>query len=112
MSDMTVLVNLGYGGIADGWSQGPANADVLTALANGIPQGIHAAVADLENPAKYPNPGPAGQSDAGAAGGRGLHFGADRHLDADVVATHPGVARRQFPGFLRDVALVAGRAGR
>ncbi len=68
--DMTVLVNLGYGSITDGWSQGPANvptpfelfptdlnwSDVLTALVNGVPQGIQAAVADLENPANYQIP--------------------------------------------------------
>ena len=68
--DMTVLVNLGYGSIADGWSQGPANvptpfepfptdlnwSDVLTALLNGVPQGIQAAIADLENPDNYQIP--------------------------------------------------------
>ena len=68
--DMTVLVNLGYGSITDGWSQGPANvptpfelfptdlnwSDVLTALVNGVPQGIDAAVADLENPDNYQIP--------------------------------------------------------
>ena len=68
--DMTVLVNLGYGSITDGWSQGPANvptpfdlfptninwSDVLTALVNGVPQGIHAAIADLENPDNYQIP--------------------------------------------------------
>jgi PE-PPE domain len=68
--DMTVLVNLGYGSITDGWSQGPANmptpfdlfptdlnwSDVLTALVNGVPQGIQAAIADLENPANYQIP--------------------------------------------------------
>jgi hypothetical protein len=68
--DMTVLVNLGYGSIADGWSQGPANvptpfelfptdlnwSDVLTALVNGVPQGIQAAIADLENPDNYQIP--------------------------------------------------------
>ncbi len=68
--DMTVLVNLGYGSITDGWSQGPANvatpfdlfptdlnwSDVLTALVNGVPQGIQAAIADLENPHNYQIP--------------------------------------------------------
>jgi hypothetical protein len=53
--------------ITDGWSQGPANvatpfdlfptdlnwSDVLTALVNGVPQGIQAAIADLENPDNY-----------------------------------------------------------
>ena len=65
--DMKVLVNLGYGSITDGWSQGPANvptpfelfpsnlnwSDVLTALVNGVPQGIQAAFDDLENPNNY-----------------------------------------------------------
>jgi PE-PPE domain len=65
--DMTVLVNLGYGSITDGWSQRPANvatpfdlfptdlnwSDVLTALVNGVPQGIEAAIADLDNPDNY-----------------------------------------------------------
>jgi hypothetical protein len=27
--------------------------DVLTALVNGVPQGVHAAIADLENPGNY-----------------------------------------------------------
>ena len=68
--DMTVLVNLGYGSITDGWSQGPANvatpfelfptdlnwSDVFTALLNGVPQGIEAAIADLENPDNYQIP--------------------------------------------------------
>ena len=68
--DVTVLVNLGYGSITDGWSQGPANvatpfelfptdlnwSDVFTALVNGVPQGIEAAIADLENPDNYQIP--------------------------------------------------------
>jgi hypothetical protein len=68
--DVTVLVNLGYGSITDGWSQGPANvatpfelfptdlnwSDVFTALLNGVPQGIEAAIADLENPDNYQIP--------------------------------------------------------
>jgi len=62
--DLRVLVNLGYGNINNGWSPGPANvttpiglfptninpADVLTALVNGIPQGITNAVNDLKSP--------------------------------------------------------------
>jgi hypothetical protein len=62
--DLRVLVNLGYGNINNGWSPGPANvptpiglfptninpADVLTALANGIPQGITNALNDLKSP--------------------------------------------------------------
>lgn len=62
--DLKVLVNLGYGNITNGWSPGPANvttpiglfptninpADVLTALANGIPQGITNALNDLKSP--------------------------------------------------------------
>jgi hypothetical protein len=65
--DMKVLVNLGYGSITDGWSQGPANvptpfelfptninwAEVLTALENGAQQDIQTAIADLENPDNY-----------------------------------------------------------
>jgi PE-PPE domain len=68
--DLKVLVDLGYGSIADGWSQGPANVptpfelfptdinvnDVVTALAKGVPQGIEAAIADLENPDNYQIP--------------------------------------------------------
>ena len=63
-------MNLGYGRITDGWSQGPANvatpfdlfptdlnwSDVLTALVNGVPQGIEAAIADLANPDNYQIP--------------------------------------------------------
>jgi hypothetical protein len=68
--DMKVLVDLGYGSITEGWSQGPANVptpfelfptdlnwnDVATALVNGVPQGIQAAIADLENPDNYQIP--------------------------------------------------------
>jgi hypothetical protein len=67
---MKVLVDLGYGSITDGWSQGPANVptpfelfptdinwhDVATALVNGVSQGIQAAVTDLENPDNYQIP--------------------------------------------------------
>jgi hypothetical protein len=65
--DMSVLVNLGYGSIQHGWSPGYADVpspmglfptdlnwgDVFSALVNGIPQGITAAIKDLENPANY-----------------------------------------------------------
>ena len=65
--DMSVLVNYGYGSIQDGWSPGYADVpspmglfptdvnlgDVFTALVNGIPQGITAAIKDLEDPANY-----------------------------------------------------------
>ena len=65
--DMKVLVDLGYGSITDGWSQGPANVltpfelfptdidwhDVATALLNGVSQGIQDATADLANPDNY-----------------------------------------------------------
>jgi hypothetical protein len=65
--DMSVLVNIGYGSITDGWSTGYADVpspfgllpsdlnwgDVLTALINGIPQGITAAIKDLQDPANY-----------------------------------------------------------
>ncbi|MGH3563526.1 MAG: PE-PPE domain-containing protein [Mycobacterium sp.] len=65
--DMRILVNLGYGSIDQGWDPGPADVpttfglfpddlnwgDVLTALANGVPQGIEAAIKDLLNPANY-----------------------------------------------------------
>jgi PE-PPE domain len=68
--DMKVLVDLGYGSITDGWSQGPANVltpfelfppdidwhDVATALLNGVPQGIQDAIADLGNPDNYQIP--------------------------------------------------------
>jgi PE-PPE domain len=62
--DLKVIVNLGYGSIDNGWSPGPANVptpigvfptninptDVVTALVNGIPQGITNALNDLANP--------------------------------------------------------------
>ena len=65
--DTRVLVNLGYGSITDGWSQGdadvpttlglfPTNLDsaaISTALGNGLEQGINTAIQDLENPATY-----------------------------------------------------------
>lgn len=62
-----ILVNLGYGSITQGWSQGyadvptpyglfPTNldpAEVLTALGNGVQQGIADAVAQLQDPDNY-----------------------------------------------------------
>ncbi len=59
--DLQVIVNLGYGNIADGWSQGPANVPtmfglfptdisptaVLDALDTGTQQGVQALLADL-----------------------------------------------------------------
>src|SRR5574337_253321 len=65
--DMRILVKLGYGSIDQGWDTGPADVptpfglfptdlnpgDVLTALANGVPAGIEAAVQQLANPANY-----------------------------------------------------------
>jgi hypothetical protein len=65
--DMKVLVDLGYGSLTDGWSQGPANVptpfglfpsdisvhDVASALVKGAGEGIQAAVADLKNPDTY-----------------------------------------------------------
>jgi PE-PPE domain len=62
--DLAVLVNLGYGSITNGWSPGPANVvtpigllptninpvDLVTALANGVPQGITNALNDLKTP--------------------------------------------------------------
>jgi hypothetical protein len=63
--DLTVLVNLGYGSITEGWDPGPANvptpfsdslfptninlADVLAALAAGARQGVSAFDADLSH---------------------------------------------------------------
>jgi hypothetical protein len=65
--DMRILVNLGYGNITDGWDPGPANVptpfglfptdlnwgDVLTALGNGLQQGITDAIQQLQNPDNY-----------------------------------------------------------
>jgi hypothetical protein len=65
--DMSVLVNLGYGSITDGWSQGDADVQtpagflpplsvleqVPEALTKGLSQGIADAVADLKNPENY-----------------------------------------------------------
>jgi len=65
--DTRILVNLGYGSISDGWAQGPANvpttfglfptglnpADVLTALGDGLMQGVTDAVKDLQNPETF-----------------------------------------------------------
>src|SRR5246500_1775968 len=62
--DLAVVVNLGYGSITNGWSPGPANVvtpigllptninavDLVTALANGVPQGIASALNDLKTP--------------------------------------------------------------
>ncbi|HZE17735.1 MAG TPA: PE-PPE domain-containing protein, partial [Mycobacterium sp.] len=60
--DLTVLVNLGYGSIYQGYDPGPPDvptpfglfptnlnpAEVLTALIQGIPQGITKAIADIQ----------------------------------------------------------------
>ncbi len=64
--DMRILVNLGYGSITDGWSQGDANVpttfglfpnvdltQLATALGNGLQTGIQDAIAQLQNPANY-----------------------------------------------------------
>jgi hypothetical protein len=65
--DMRILINLGYGNIEHGWDQGPADvpttfglfpdasvlAQVPGALANGLQQGITAAIDDLQDPANY-----------------------------------------------------------
>jgi hypothetical protein len=62
--DMRILVNLGYGSITDGWSQGDANVtttvgvvppssvleQVPDALAKGLQQGITDFIKDLQNP--------------------------------------------------------------
>jgi hypothetical protein len=67
--DMSVLVNLGYGSITNGWSPGDADvqtplgflpplsvlAQVPEALVNGLSKGITDAAADLVNPANYTN---------------------------------------------------------
>ena len=60
--DLTVLVDLGYGSTTQGWSPGPPNvptpfglfptnvnpANVVTALAQGIPEGVNNAISDLQ----------------------------------------------------------------
>jgi hypothetical protein len=66
--DMRILVNLGYGSIEHGWAPGPADvvtdpaglfptdldwSEVLTALGNGMKQGIQAATNDLLDPDTY-----------------------------------------------------------
>jgi hypothetical protein len=65
--DTSILVNLGYGSITEGWNQGPADQvstvnwglpdmdwnQVLSALDTGAQQGWDAFTADLSNPAAY-----------------------------------------------------------
>jgi PE-PPE domain len=65
--DTSILVNLGYGSITDGWNQGPADTvstvnwglpdldwnQVFAALDTGAQQGWQAFTADLSNPATY-----------------------------------------------------------
>ncbi|HET9876605.1 MAG TPA: PE-PPE domain-containing protein, partial [Mycobacterium sp.] len=65
--DLSVLVNLGYGSITDGWAPGPADvptplgflpplgvlAQVPGALAKGLWQGVNDAVRDLLHPDNY-----------------------------------------------------------
>lgn len=64
---MKILVNLGYGSITDGWSQGPADVhtpfglfppdlewgEVFNALVNAVPEGIVAAGNTLLDPQNY-----------------------------------------------------------
>lgn len=72
--DLTILINLGYGNISDGWDPGPANLptqfglfpdmnwnDVLTALGNGAVQGWNDFIDGLSSA-----PTGAGLGDAGA----------------------------------------------
>jgi hypothetical protein len=109
--------------ITDGWSQGPANvatpfdlfptdlnwSDVLTTLVNGVPQGVQAAIADLENPDNYQitslldNPTLTPLVDAAYTSGL-----IDTLQPTSEQLTE-GAARRQFPGFRRDLALATGR---
>jgi hypothetical protein len=83
--DTRILVNLGYGSIDHGWAPGDADVvhdsgvlptdlnpgDVLTALGNGLQQGIGDFVDDLQNPDTYQitplvdNPSLAGVEEAG-----------------------------------------------
>lgn len=65
--DTSILVNLGYGSITEGWNQGPADLittvnwglpdmdwnQVFAALDTGAQQGWDTFTADLENPATY-----------------------------------------------------------
>jgi PE-PPE domain len=65
--DTSILVNLGYGSITEGWNQGPADTvttvnwglpdmdwnQVFSALDTGAQQGWEAFTADLSNPATY-----------------------------------------------------------
>jgi hypothetical protein len=65
--DTSILVNLGYGSITEGWNQGPADlvstvnwglpdmdwSEVFAALQTGAQQGWEAFTADLMNPATY-----------------------------------------------------------
>ncbi len=65
--DTKILVNLGYGSIDQGWAPGDADLasasglfptdlnldDVLTALGNGLQQGVSDFIADLGNPDTY-----------------------------------------------------------
>jgi hypothetical protein len=68
--DMRVLVDLGYGSLAEGWNQGPADVatpvgflptnidatQLFTALSNGAQQGITNFISDLQNPDTYQIP--------------------------------------------------------
>jgi PE-PPE domain len=116
--DMTVLVNLGYGSITDGWSQGPANVSTPVRAVPDRPQLVRCVNRAGQRggarrrrrhrrsgkSGQLSNPVTAGQPDVGAAGGCGVHVRARRHPAADVRATDPSAARRQFPAFRRDPA--------
>ncbi|HEU0191765.1 MAG TPA: PE-PPE domain-containing protein [Mycobacterium sp.] len=103
--DMKVLVNLGYGSITDGWSQGPANVetpfglfppdlnlnDVLTALANGIPEGVNAAVKDLLNPDNYDIPLSLAQNPIVGPLLRSAYAVGDLSVDPNTFLDHPSL---------------------
>ncbi len=121
--DMKVLVDLGYGSITDGWSQGPANVpDPVRAVPHRHRLARRRYRPAQRRAARYPGrhrrPGKSGQlpnsvaarqSDCCPARRRGIHLRADRHPAADVAGAHPSAPRRQFSAFGRHVALPAAR---
>ena len=123
--DMKVLVDLGYGSITDGWSQGPANVPTpfeLFPTDINWPRRCHRAgqgrtgkasrlpIADLENPDNYQIPSLLDNPTLAATGGCRIHLRPDRHPATDVAGAHPGAAwAARFPLSDATLLVAAGR---
>jgi hypothetical protein len=119
---MTVLVNLGYGSITDGWSQGAANVptpfelfptnlnwgDVFTALSPGRSKGSRRQ-SPIWRTRTITKSHHCWTTRRCRRYRCGLHLRPHRHPAADPVRAFASTARRQFPAFGRDAAFATDR---